>query len=214
MFRAILRTQWKGTRLLVLLATIIAFALPLASLRDASDSASLLQFIFAMQRWAAWYAVLAAGVGLLVALVAWQPDHSGRHVYALSLPVRRSRYVLLRLGAGSLFLVPPVLGLLAGALLVAASSTIPDGLHAYPAALTLRFALAAAVAYSLFFAIAASTSQTAGVVLGLVAAVLFAQYSLALLGSSQNVLAPILDFVFFRPGLLSIFAGRWMLVDA
>lgn len=213
MFRAILATQWKGARVVVLLATLVGFALPLASLRSAQEAFNAMQFVNSMQQWGAAYAILAAALGLLVAMAAWQPDHAGRHVYALSLPITRSRYTMMRLGAGALFLAPPMIGVLAGALVVAASSAIPAGLHAYPFALAMRFALAALVAYAIFFAIASSTPQTAGVILGAIAAILFTQYLISVLGSSESIIEPIINFVFFRPGLLSIFAGRWMLVD-
>ena len=212
MFRALLATQWKGTRTVVLLATLVGFALPLMSLRSARGASSATQFIGAMQGWAGGYAILAAGLGLLVAMAAWQPDHAGRHVYALSLPISRAHYTLLRLGAGALFLVPPALALLVGALIVAVSD-VPAGLHAYPLALAVRFALATAVAYSIFFAIASATPQTAGVILGAIAAVLFTQYLLSIMGTGQDILSPIANFIFVRPGVLSIFTGRWMLVD-
>lgn len=213
MFQAILATQWKSSRIPVLLATIIAFTLPLASLQGARNAYNAVQFINAMQQWAGGYALLAAGLGLLVAMNAWQADHAGRHVYALTLPLSRSRYAMLRMGAGAIFLIPPVIGLLIGALVVAASDAIPNGLHAYPIALALRFLLATAVAYGIFFAIAASTSQTAGVILGIIAAVLFTQYLLSVSGSGEDILGPIINFVFMRPGVLSIFSGRWLLVD-
>ena len=212
MFRAILRTQWKGSRTLVLLATLVGFALPLVSLRSALGALNPMQFIDAMQEWAGGYAILSAGLGLLVAMAAWQPDHAGRHVYAMTLPVSRTRYTFMRMGAGALFLLLPILALLIGALIVSASD-VPAGLHAYPLALTMRFALATAVAYSIFFAIASATPQTAGVILGAIAAVLFAQYLMSILGTGQDILSPIADFIFVRPGVLSIFTGRWMLVD-
>lgn len=212
MFPAILRTQWKGSRTLVLLATLVGFALPLGSLSSARDALNPTQFIGAMQQWAGGYAILAAGLGLLIAMAAWQPDHAGRHVYALSLPVSRARYTLMRMGAGAALMVPPVLAVLLGALIVAASD-IPNGLHAYPLALALRFAFAAAVAYAIFFAIASSTPQTAGVILGVIAAVIFTQYLMSIMGSKQDILEPIVRFIFVKPGLLSIFTGRWMLVD-
>lgn len=212
MFRAILRTQWKGSRTLVLLTTILAFALPLASLNSARGTVNATQFISSMQAWAGGYALLAAGLGLLVAMSAWQADHAGRHVYALSLPVSRSRYTVMRMGAGALFMVPPVLAVLLGSLIVAASD-IPNGLHAYPFALAVRFAFAAAVAYAIFFAIASSTPQTAGVILGVIAAVLFTQYLMSVMGAKVDILEPIARFIFVKPGVLSIFTGRWMLVD-
>src|SRR5438067_13369733 len=90
MFRAIAVTQWKWTRTVALLATVAAFSLPLAALQSARQASTPLEFIAAMQAWGLGYALLAAGVGLAVALAAWGHDHQGRHVYALSLPVSRS----------------------------------------------------------------------------------------------------------------------------
>ncbi len=215
MFRAILWSQWKSTRGLVLLTTLMGFALPLASLQSARDARRPIEFISAMQRWGSGYAVLAALLGLLVALAAWRPDHLGQHVYALSLPVSRSRYLSMRFGAGAAFLAPTIVGLFLGALVVTASGAVPDGLHSYPVALTLRFALAAVVAYALFFAISSSTSRTAGLIIATMVGLVFAQYLLIVVGSTRyDVLQPVLDFIFYRPGILSVFSGRWMLVDA
>lgn len=213
MFRAILMTQWKWSRLIILLATIAGFVLPLASLQSASTAFDAATFVTAMQAWATGYALLAAMVGLLVALSAWQPDHAGRHVYALSLPVSRARYTALRFGAGSVFLAIPIVAVLIGCLVVAGIGAIPAGLHAYPLELTVRFALAAFVAYAIFFAIASSTPQAAGVVIGVIVAVLFTQYLLTVGGSKVDIIQPIGDFLFVRPGLFSVFTGRWMLVD-
>ena len=213
MFRAILLTQWKWTRTTALLATVAAFSIPLASLQSASDATTPLDFISKMQTWGIAYALLAAGIGLLVSLAAWNHDHQGRHVYALSLPVSRQRYVLLRYGAGVLFLGPAVAAVLIGSLAVIATGSIPDGLHAFPVALTLRFAFAALVSYSIFFAIAAGTTRTAAVVLALIAAVLFAQFLVLAAGAQYDVLQRVGDLLFGRAGALSVFSGRWMLVD-
>jgi hypothetical protein len=214
MFEAILRTQWKATRAMVLLTTLLAFALPLASLRAAHDNLSAQQFVGTMQAWGGGYSVLAALLGLLVALAAWRPDHAGHHVYALTLPVPRSRYTLFRFGAGAAFLAPSIVALLIGALVVTFSGAVPQGLHAYPVALTLRFAFAAVVAYALFFAIASSTSRTAGLIIAIMVGLVFAQYLLSVVANSHtDILGPILDFILYRPGILSVFAGRWMLID-
>jgi len=214
MFEAILRTQWKATRAMVLLTTILAFGLPLASLQGARDASSAQQFVITMQAWGGGYSVLAALLGLLVALAAWRPDHVGQHVYALSLPIPRSRYALFRFGAGAAFLAPTVVALLLGALVVTFSGAVPEGLHGYPLALTLRFAFAAMVAYALFFAIASSTSKTAGTIIGVMVGLVFAQYLLSVVADTNtNILEPIVNFLLYRPGVLSVFAGRWMLID-
>lgn len=214
MFQAILWTQWKASRGVVLVTTLLAFALPLASLQAASGATRAHGFVATMQQWGSGYALLAALVGLLVSLAAWRPDHVGSHVYALSLPLPRSRYALFRFGAGAAFLGPTIVGLLLGATLVAMSGAIPDGLRAYPLALTLRFAAAALVAYALFFAIASSTTKTAGYIIATLVGLVFAQYLIEVVASERvDILSPLLDFVFYRPGILSVFSGRWMLVD-
>lgn len=214
MFRAILETQWKGTRAMVLLATIVGFALPLASNQFATGAYDAGDYVNRMQVFGVGYALLAAGIGLVVALAAWSLDHRGRHVYALSLPVTRARYVLMRLGAGAVFLAPPTIAVLLGALLIAALGSLPPGLHAYPVALTLRFAFAALVAYALFFAIGSSTQRTAGIVLGSIAALFLAQYVLSLVDVKFDLLRRVFELAFDSPGVFSVFAGRWSLVDA
>ena len=214
MFRMIVLTQWKWTRAMVLLATLAGFGIPLASLQSASETGGHRAFVGTMQSYGVAYALLAAGVGLVVALAAWAHDQRGRHIYALTLPVSRARYVLMRLGAGALFLAAPVLAVLLGSLVVTAFAAIPAGLHAYPVALTLRFALAALVAYVVFFAIGYSTQRTAGIILGALAALLLTQYVFALVGVSYNLLGKVADILFTSPGLLSVFSGRWTLVDA
>ena len=92
MFKAILYTQWKWSRLLVLAGTVTAFAVPILSVQG-------LSVVGEMEPWRAhgllrvaesrsvWYAVLAGVLGLLSATTFWHADHRGRHQYALSLPV-------------------------------------------------------------------------------------------------------------------------------
>jgi hypothetical protein len=185
----------------------------MASFQSAREASTPQQFIGTMQAWGAAYALLAGAVGLLVALAAWGHDHQGRHVYALSLPIPRPRYALLRFGAGALFLLAPALGVLLASLAVSMSGAIPEGLHAFPFALTLRFLFAAAVAYALFFAIGSATTKTAAVVLAVFAFLLFGQYLLVLIGARFDLLSHVADFFFISPGVLSVFSGRWMLVD-
>ena len=214
MYRMILLTQWKWTRAVVLIATILGFALPLASLQAASGAGRAADFVARMQQFGVWYALLAAGVGLMVALTAWAHDQRGRHVYALTLPVSRAQYVIMRLTAGLSFLVPPAIAVLLGALFVSFFGAIPNGLTTYPVALALRFLFAAGVAYTLFFAIGSATQKTAGIILGAVATVLLAQYLFTVLGIDVDVLERGIEVLFTSPGVFSVFSGRWSLVDA
>ena len=214
MFRAILRTQWKWTRLAVLVAVLAAFAVPLMSVNSNLDVRTPRLLISNMQTWGVGYALLAGAVGLLVAWLAWASDHRGHHVYALALPVARWRYVLLRFAAGVLFLVPVVVALGAGALLAtSATGAVPTGLQAYPLALTLRFAFAALVAFAIFFAISAASARAAGYVLGAICLVLVSEFVTDAMGLHWEIGLHAVDFLMVYPGILSVFGGRWTLID-
>src|SRR3989441_2691569 len=169
MFDVILYTQWKWSRLIIVLGSLAGFALPIVSVQGAASgdrgalaAGALLQTV---QSWGVLYPVLAAALGLLVAVATWAPDHRGRHVLALSLPLPRWRYVLLRFGAGLVLLTPSMIAVLVGALLASVTATLPVGLESYPVSLAVRFAFAVAVAYAVFFAVSAGTTRSAGIIL-------------------------------------------------
>jgi len=217
MFRVMLYSQWKWCRLIVVLGTVAAFALPIISLQGAAradrgplEGAELLN---TLQKWGVLYPVLAAALGLLVALATWAPDHRGRHVHALSLPLARWRYVLLRFGGGAVLLAAPILAVLAGALLGTGTATIPIGLQGYPLSLALRFAVAVLVAYAVFFAVSAGTARTAGIILGVIGAVLLVQIIASAASVDLELLGRFQIVVLNWPGPLAIFTGRWMLID-
>lgn len=217
MFKALLVVQWKWTKGAALLATILGFAIPLASVQSMGTREDYLRAasaVAAMQDFGVAYALLAAGVGLAFAVFAWGPDHNGRHIYALSLPIDRARYAAMRFGSGSLFLLLPALGVLAGSLVATLIADIPAGLHAYPFSLAVRFLLASAVSYAIFFAITASTAKAAGVVLGGIASFLIIAFLLSAMSVQTDVLGPAGSFLFGEAGPLAVFTGRWMLFDA
>jgi hypothetical protein len=215
MFKALLAVQWKWTRGAALVANLFAFAVPLASVQMTDQEARDATYIvMRMQGFGVGYAVLAGAIGLAYAVLAWAPDHKGRHVYALSLPIDRSKYAGMRFAAGLLFLVPPMLGLLAGSLIALAVAPVPAGLHGYPVALMLRFVLAGAVAFSIFFAVASSTPKAAGIVLGAIATLMVIAFILSAASVEYDLLGHVGDALFSEPGPLSLFTGRWMLIDA
>jgi len=217
MFRVMLYSQWKWTRLIVALGSVAAFALPLVSVQGAAraDSNPLQagELLQAVQSWGTLYPVLAAALGLLVAIATWAPDHRGRHVHAMSLPLPRWRYVLLRFGAGTTLLAAPVIAVSAGALLATWSATIPAGLQGYPVALAIRFALAVLVAYAVFFAVSAGTARTAGIILGLIGGVILVQIIAGVANVDLDLFGRVQVLVLNWPGPLAIFTGRWMLID-
>src|SRR2546423_3256376 len=135
MFRAILYTQWKWCRLVILLATLAAFALPLLSVQGARGVVGYWetrQLLGSIQGWGVLYPVLATTVALIVAMVAWAPDHRGRHVYALSLPLPRWHYALLRFAAGATLLAAPAVAVWLGGILATSMAVVPAGVHADP----------------------------------------------------------------------------------
>jgi hypothetical protein len=166
-----------------------------------------------LRSWSVLYPVLAAALGLLAAVAAWAPDHRGGHVHALSLPVPRWRYVLMRFAAGLTLLSGPVVALSVGAVLATGAAATPPGLHGYPVALALRFTLAVVVAFALFFAISAGTARTAGAILGALGALVLVQVLASAAGVEVNVLGALQSLVLDWPGPLGVFTGRWMLLD-
>jgi len=216
-FRAVLYTQWKWSRIIVVLGTVGAFAIPLLSLQGAAraDRGALQaqDLLRSVQSWGTLYPLLAAALGLLVAIAAWAADHRGRHIHALTLPLPRWHYVLLRFGAGFALLAAPIAAVLIGALLATVTATLPPGLQAYPLALALRFALAVFVAYAVFFAVSAGTARTAGIILAVIAALILVQVVAGMANLDLNLLAILQAALVFGPGPLVVFTGRWMLVD-
>src|SRR5438067_1952836 len=133
MFRAVLATQWKWSRLIVVMGTVAGFAIPLLSLQGAARDRGALQtqdLLRAVQSWGSVYPLLAAALGLLLAIAAWAADHRGRHIHALTLPLPRWHYVLLRFAAGFVLLVAPIAAVLAGAFLATWTATLAPGLQA------------------------------------------------------------------------------------
>jgi hypothetical protein len=217
MFRMILFTQWKWSRLTVLLGVLAAFALPLLSVQQAGagdrSAWEARMLLGSVQSWSVLYPALATVIALMIALAAWSADHRGRHVYALSLPLPRWHYALQRFGAGIVLLAAPALALWLGALLASGTVAVPAGLHTYPVALALRFALALAVAYAVFFAITAGTTRTAGYVLAILGGIVVVQVLASAAGMELNLIPFLSDRLLLWPGPLEIFSGRWMLID-
>ena len=216
MFREILTVQWKWSRLAILLGVFAGFAIPILSVRVWSSanadlwSANLL--LGRMDDWQGWYPLLSVAMGIAVAAAAWIYDHNGKHVYALSLPLPRWYYVLLKLGAGAVLLTPPIIAVFAGGLVATTFASIPDGLNAYPMALTIRFAITSALTFACMFAMSAGTNRTAGIVIGMVAALIVIELVLVSFGISETFLEIIVEYLFIPPGPFSVFAGPWMLI--
>ena len=216
MFGQILYVQWKWSRLTILLGVLAGFAIPILSVQVwSSANAEVIRAGALLERmadWQPWYPVLSVTMGIAIAVAAWFYDHNGKHVYALSLPLPRWYYVLLKLSAGAVLIAPPIIAVFAGGLVATTFASIPTGLNAYPMALTIRFAITTALTFSCLFAISAGTNRTAGIVIGIFSALIVTDLVLVSFRISGSFLETIGEYLFIPPGPLSVFAGPWMLI--
>jgi hypothetical protein len=226
MYQPMLFVHWKQVRLLLIPFVVAAFGLPLLAVQglgaDATGgvSAEVYQIVSGYQLWLPLFPLLAGAIGIVLALTAWNWDHRLGHVYALSLPVARWEYALLKMGAGIALGLVPTLAFWIGAHVAAASVTLPAGLNAYPNHLALRFFLAMLMAYAFFFALGAGTVKTTvWVVTGIFAALVASEvlgdvlvlYFSGLEGLSFLELAT--DWLVERGGPFEVFTGNWTLID-
>jgi len=216
MFRAILSSQWRESRLAVILLAGLVLAFPFLSLRgaaSASDPWSAWDLLRASTAWSPSYPIVALTAALALAAGAWMPDRRGRHVYALTLPIARSRYLLLRFAAGLLLIlaIGAVLGV--SAAVASARAALPPLLHAYPAGLALRFCLAGVAAYTLLFSLIGVTPRTARLIVAGCLVLIILAVVADLLNLKWNPLVEVLDAMFGPYSPLTAFRARWMLID-
>ncbi|MEZ4412955.1 MAG: hypothetical protein R2910_08235 [Gemmatimonadales bacterium] len=216
MFRALLWTQWRESRIGVLLLAAIALVIPVLSLNTvgpATEPWHAWDLLSASMRWSASYPIVALVAAVVLATGAWRPDHRTKHVYALALPIRRSRYLLLRYGAGLTLLLGIGVALLAGATIAALRVTVPPLLHAYPVGLALRFCMAGLVAYTLLFSVAGLTPRAARLLAAFLLLLIIASLVADLLALGWNPVERAMDALLSPYSPLSIFRARWMLID-
>lgn len=227
MYRSMLFLHWKQIRHVLALLVIASFALPLMAVRGLGSLPGLpdggveaYRFVAEFHTWLPFFPLLAAGVGITLALSAWNWDHQLGHVYALSLPATRWEYTLQKMLAGATLAVLPVVGLWLGGHLAAASIQIPEGLNAYPDELAVRFFFGILLAYAFFFAMAAGTIKTALWVLGGALGFLFfgavlndflAQYFAFF--ARVHVVTEVVEWLAAAPGPFEVYTGSWALID-
>jgi hypothetical protein len=226
MYQPMLFVHWKQARLLLIPFVVAAFGLPLTLVQGlgaaAGEPASLDAYgiINSYQVWLPFFPFLAVGVGAVLALTAWNWDHQQNHVYALSLPLARWQYVMLKMGAGAALILLPAGALWLGAHVAAASITLPEGLRAYPNQLAFRFFLAVLLAYALFFAMASGTIKTTVWVLtGALAVVVLGEVFAVAMGTTfaawgeVSVSTEIAKWFVSAGGPFEVFTGNWTLID-
>jgi len=217
MFREVLRTQWKWSAWAVVLTSVVGFALPVLTVQDAGfiapNVASVAEMMARVEIVGTFFPILAYSAGIAMALLIWAPDHRGNHVYALTLPIPRWRYTLLRLTAGAVLLMPAVVALWVGALVATAASTVPTGLHAYPTAIAVRFALAVLLGYAFFFALASGTMRTTVILLGIIPSAAIAVNAFVVLVGGPDVLMATVEWLVRLPGPFRLMFEPWLLIN-
>jgi hypothetical protein len=225
MFKQIAFLQWKTSRFAVFMLLPLCFGLPIFFLRLADrftstePVAAALPMLFFIDATSVAFPILAAATGGAIALAAWAWDHRTNHVYALSLPIERWRYALMKMGAGAMMLLALVAAVLVGSLIAVAVTRLPDGIHAYPLALTIRFLFAALICYAVTFAFAAGTTRTtvrifATLFFILIIGSVATEIAGRALGKDLPSPAVLMgEALATWPGPFNVFGGSWMLID-
>ncbi len=218
-FKAILRVQWARSRMLVTVFALACFGLPLFIIGQRFTNAydrylSVGRFLELADMVGRAFPLLALSLGVVAGVMAWADDQRMGHVYALSLPMARERYVLLRFAATGLTLLLPVAGLLAGGLIASSVVVLPSGIHAYPLTLTARFALALAACFSVFFALAGATRRAARVVALLLVALIVGDLSLMMFDAGFSLTGSLLEGATRWPSPFELLTGSWALFNA
>lgn len=219
MFRQMLFVQWKWNRDVLAFLVLAAFATPLwafwLSTRGIGADAVSAQELMTSGRivggFCLVWAIIAGGA---IAVQGYGMDDRTGHVYALSLPVSRSRFLATRSAAGFALLGLPALAAYLGAWLTVSQVAVPDSIRAYPGALALRLLLGAWLAHSVIFAVRyTSGRRSKGVFLVLLLAFGCSGMLFGLVPEARRVLGAIATALSADPGPFGILFGRWSLFD-
>lgn len=216
MFRAVLMSFWRESRLAVILLAGVALVTPMLSFRGtwtAADPWTAWDLMGAAARWSPAYPILALTAALALAAGAWWPDHRTKHVYALTLPIARPRYLLLRYAVGLLFLLAIGGFLWVGGLVATFRIPLPPLLHAYPAGLVVRFCLAGLSAYTLLFALSGLTPRVARLLVAACLVLVIVTVAADLFALGWNPIAAVVDALLGPYSPLTVFRATWMLID-
>ena len=227
MYQPMLYLHWKQIRFGLIPFILAAFGLPLLSVQGIGTPLGMegqtleaYRILNSMQDWTMFYPLLAAATGVTLALSAWNWDHQQQHVHALSLPLARHEYVMLKMGAGVVLAALPALALWLGGHVAVAAVELPVGLQSYPNLIALRFFIASVVAFAVFFALASGTIKTTIWISSLALAFFVLGGPLSeFLGlyfdffDRYNLVELLLEALIESPGPMEIFTGNWTLID-
>lgn len=217
MFSQMLYVQWRWSRDLLAFFVVAGFAIPLLTAwiilpqlgtpaaHELIETGSVI----------GWFCLgLAMLAGGSIALQGYGADDRGGHIYALSLPVARSRFLGTRTLSAFLILALPAAAVGMGAALVAANVDVPATLQAYPVALAFRVLLAAWLAHACVFALRYAAGRRMKIVFFVLLLVVVGTLLLSVLAPDLRVaLSRAGTFLGSHPGPFGVLFDRWTLFD-
>ena len=216
MLRTVVWLQWKSAWPWIIASLVAVIALPVASAGIAwpTDPDQLAFFLAKLDLWSWLYPTLAGVLGVAFAVLTWQADRRGHFVYALSLPLPRWRYVLLRYGATAVWVAVVATALWVAAVGVTSLIAIPETLSVHPHRLAAKFQLAALAVFTAAFAIGAMPEKTRRIGIRFALAVAAVELVMVLLDQEFRFLTPLVRALAGPTGPFAALGGRWMLIDA
>ena len=217
MFGQTLYVQWKWNRDFLAFYAAAAFAAPLVILWIALPHLGLTsarELVSVGNAVGVTTAVIAVMAGLTVAWQGYGIDERVGHIYALSLPITRSRALAIRTAAAALVLIIPAVAVWIGATLAASQLALPSTLHSYAGSLASRALLAAWLAHACMFALRYSAGRRARLVLAtLVIGLSMLAVASAAVPSARGTITRAGNFLISNPGPFGVLFGRWTLID-
>lgn len=221
LYLALLRVQARlmgGVLVGVALAVLVGFATPWLMEVIANGTPGALPARTFLRR-----GPFAGGVLLITAIVLgatsgfqWAEEGSrNKGVYLMCLPLERWHLLLLEFAVAVTFVLGGTLLTYAVGVATSAVAPIPEGLHAYPGALAMRFLSMALVVLAVFFgpSRAAANADPRHARSWLVAVLLLIVGAIVGEVLGANVIGRVAAFLFNPGGPLHFLLGTWMLVD-
>jgi len=217
MFAQTLYVQWKWNRDFLAFYTVAGFAAPLIILWIALTYLGLTtarELVLVGGVVGVTTAAIAVIAGLTVAWQGYGVDDRVGHIYALSLPVTRTRALALRAATAAVILLLPALGVWIGSMLAATQVTLPPMLRSYAGALAIRALLAAWLAHTCMFALRYAAGRRAKVVLAtLVVMIGTLGFATEAVPAAREAILNVGNFLISSPGPFGVVFGRWTLID-
>jgi hypothetical protein len=154
----------------------------------------------------------AIALGLYASIGTTEGDNSTKHIYALSLPVPRWHYLLLRFTAGLITVVVGTACWFAVDALLVLAISLPDGMQTYPFAINLRVLFAGALTFAVLYWL--TIAGTRGIGALVIALLLLFAVSATSAGVAHSTTSRVMWDILLAPASpLRIFLGPWSLID-